>query len=54
MIWKLGHQNPEVAFKIFVGRITPILCYGAELWESEPRHQIEQVYTGFCRFILGL
>ena len=54
MIWKLGHPNPEVAFKIFDGKITPVLCYGAELWGSESRHQIEQVHIGFCKFILGL
>ena len=48
MIWKLGHPNPEVAFKIFDARITPIL------WGSESRHQIEQVHIGFCKFILGL
>ena len=54
MIWKLGHPNPEVVFKIFDVRITPILCYGAELWGSESRHQIEQVHIGFCKFILGL
>ena len=54
MIWKLGHPNPEVAFKIFDGSITPILCYGAELWGSEPRHQIEQVHIGFGKFTLGL
>ena len=48
MIWKLGHPNPEVAFKIFDDRITPIL------WGSESSHQIEQVHIGFCKFISGL
>ena len=54
MIWKLRHPNSEVAFKIFDGRITPILCYGADLWGSKPGHQIKQVRIGFCKFILGL
>ena len=54
MIWKLGHPNTEVAFNIFGGKITPILCYGAELRGSEPRHQIEQAYMRFCKFISGL
>ena len=54
MIRKLRHSNPEVALKIFDARITPILCYGAELWGSESRHQIEQVHIGFCKFILDL
>ena len=47
MIWKLGHPNPEVAFKIFDGKITPILCCGTELWGSEPCHEIEQAHIGF-------
>ena len=51
---ELGHPNPEVAFKIFYGKTKPILCYETELWGSEPRHQIEQVHIGFCKFILGL
>ena len=54
MIQKLGHPNPEVAFKIFAGRIVPIVSYGAELWGSEPHHQIEQVHIGFCKSISGL
>ena len=54
MIWKLGHPDPEVTFKIFDGRITPILSYRAELWGSKSRQQIEQVHIGFCKFILGL
>ena len=49
LIWKLSHPYLEVAFKIFDGRITPIFCYGAELWD-----QIEQVHIGFCKFISGL
>ena len=51
---KARSSNLEVAFKIFNGRSKPILCYEAELWESEPCHQIEQVHIGFCKFILGL
>ena len=31
MIWKLGHPNITVAFKIFDSRIAPILFYGAEI-----------------------
>ena len=46
--------SPEAAFKIFDGRITPILCYEAGLWGSEPHHQVEQVHMGFCKFIVGL
>ena len=42
MIWKLGHPNITVAFKIFDSRIAPILFYGAEIWGSERRNQIEK------------
>ena len=31
MIWKLGHPNPDVAFKIFDARITPILLWSRTL-----------------------
>ena len=44
MIWKLGHPNIAVAFKIFGCRIAPILFYGAEIWGSERRNQTEK-YT---------
>ena len=50
----LSPNRAKVVFKILDGRIAPILCHGAELWGSEPRHQIEQVHRGFCKFILGL
>ena len=48
----LGHPNITVAFKIFDGRIAPILFYGAEIWGSERRNQIEKVHLRFCKFVL--
>ena len=54
MIWKLGHPNISVAFKIFDCRIAPILFYGAEICGSERRNQIEKIHLRFCKFVLGV
>ena len=54
MIWKLGHPNIAVAFKIFDCRIAPILFYGAEIWGSERRNQIEKIHLRSCKFVLGV
>ena len=53
MIWKVGQPNITVAFKNFDRRIAPVLFYGAEVWGSERRNQIEKIHLRFCKFLLG-
>ena len=35
VVWKLGHPNVDVTFKIFDSRIVPILLYGSEIWATK-------------------
>ena len=44
--------NITIAFKIFDSRIAPILFYGAEIWGSEGRNQIEKIHLRFCNLCL--
>ena len=54
IIWKLGHLNVDVAFKIFNSRIIPILLYGSEIWGYESRSHKEKIHLRFCKFVLGV
>ena len=55
MIWKLGHPNITVAFNIFDSRVAPILFYGAEIWGSERRNQVEKnTLTVSANFVPGV
>ena len=47
VIWNLGNPNIN-------SRIAPILFYGAEIWGSERRNQIEKIHLRFCKFALGV
>lgn len=40
------------AFKVFDGKIMPILMYGSEIWGLHNGENIEIVHNNFCRFIL--
>ena len=54
MFWKLGHQNIDVALKIFDSRIVPILQNGSEILGFESRNQTEKIHLRFCKFVLGV
>jgi len=43
-------------FKIFDGKIKPILLYGSEIWGGQKRkyEDIEKVNLRFCKVVLGV
>ena len=34
--------------------VTPILCYGSEVWGTEYSDVIESVQLNFCKYFLGV
>ncbi len=49
-----GYFDYQDIFKLFDTMVTPVLCYGAEIWGYEFSEQIESVQTSFCKSFLGL
>lgn len=51
---KFGNINCTDLFKIFDALITPILCYGSEIWGTSYCKSIESVQLEFCKKYLKI
>ena len=45
---------PQLQFELFDRTISPILCYGSEIWGFNYSDIIETVHTKFCKRVLGV
>ena len=52
MLSRYSDVDTNLAFKVFDGKILPILMYGSEIWGLHRGENIEIVHTKFCRFVL--
>ena len=52
--YRYNCTNINLFFMLFDRMVMPILLYGAEVWGTEYREDIERVQTSFCKFVLGL
>ena len=48
------HVPMKMLFKIFDGKIKPILLYGSEIWGVRKYEDIEKVHLRFCKVVLGV
>ena len=49
-----GNFPPNDLFKLFDSIVTPILCYGSDIWGFEYSKQIEKIHSQFCKRYIGL
>ena len=51
---KVGNISCIDMFKMFDCMVTPILCYGAEIWGTSYCKCIESVHLTFCKYFLNV
>ena len=51
---KLGTRDITLGFRLFDSMAAPILFYGAEVWGTSIRSEIETVQNKFCKWLLGM
>ncbi len=51
---KCGGIPHNVYFNLFDKMVSPILCYGAEIWGYDVKENIEILHRKFCRRLLGV
>ena len=51
---QFGFFTPKDIFKLFDAIVSPILCYGSEVWGYEYSTPIEKVHVKFCKRFIGL
>ena len=51
---QFGFFAPKDIFKLFDAIVSPILCYGSEVWGYEYSKTIEKVHSKFCKRFIGL
>ena len=51
---QFGFFQPKDIFKLFDSIVSPILCYGSEIWGYESSKTIEKIHTRFCKRFVGL
>ena len=49
-----GNFPQNDSFKLFDSIVTPILCYGSDIWGFEYSKQIEKIHSQFCKRYIGL
>ena len=54
IINKFKTLRPSVVFDLFDKLITPILCYGCEVWGFHPSPAIERVHLSFSKRVMGV
>ena len=53
-IIKKRYMEPKKLLEVFDRMVTPILCYGADIWGYEICDSIEKVHVKWCKYILGV
>ena len=51
---KFGYFKHEEYFRLFDSMVSPILCFGSEVWGYEYSSLIESVHNDFCKNFLGV
>ena len=51
---KFGYFKHEEYFRLFDSMVSPILCFGSEVWGYEYSSVIESVHNDFCKNFLGV
>ena len=51
---QFGFFAPKDILKLFDPIVSPILCYGSEVWGYEYSKTIEKVHSKFCKRFIGL
>ncbi|MCG7892781.1 MAG: reverse transcriptase family protein, partial [Candidatus Thiodiazotropha endolucinida] len=51
---QFGFFRPKDIFKLFDAIVSPILCYGSEVWGYEYSKTIEKIHIKFCKRFIGL
>ena len=54
IINKFKTLRPSLIFDLFDKLITPILCYGCEVWGFHPSPAIERVHLSFSKRVMGV
>ena len=47
-------NNVQQMLTLFDRMVSPILCYGSEIWGTKKIEIVERVQTKFCKFLLGV
>ena len=47
-------NNVQQMLTLFDRMVSPILCYGSEIWGTKHIETIEWVQNTFCKFLLGV
>ena len=51
---KFGYFKHEEYFRLFDSMVSPIFCFGSEVWGYEYSSVIESVHNDFCKKFLGV
>ena len=53
-LYRLGHIDTNIFFKLFDAQVKPMLLYAAEIWGINKYETIEKVHTFACKKLLGV
>ena len=53
-LYKFADLTPRHVLDLFDKLVTPILCYGSEVWVFCKADKIERVHLQFCKALLGV
>ena len=53
-LYRLGHIDTNIFFKLFDTQVKPMLLYAAELWGMTKYETIEKIHTFACKKLLGV